>query len=586
MKKQTAVEKKVKDRIKDWLDNYTDPAARKELIELMDKRPQEANELFSKDIYFGTGGIRGVMGIGTSRLNLFTIRKATQALANAIKETRESSPAVIISYDCRNHSREFAIESARVLAGNGIKAYIFEDLRPTPMASWGTRHFNCIAGIMITASHNPPEYNGYKVYWQDGAQVLPPHDRKIIDEYEKIEHLSDVLIAPEDDPQIIWIGEDADNAYLKAVTSLALTPNIDREKGHWLKVHYSPLYGAGKYIVKEALNRLGFTSVEYVISQEGPDGNFGGMKYPNPEILDAREAGISQMQMKEGDLCIFTDPDSDRMAVSIMHEDKPYHFNGNEIGILLASFILEMKREGKGLPQDGAGVTTIVSTPLFRELLENHQMACLEVLTGFKYIGQQIHNWELKKKPVHTYLFGFEESCGYLYGTHARDKDATIAAVLVAELALHLKRQGKTLLHRLFEIYIQYGIHREGQVSIECKEGQEKMLKMMSDIRNVPPKTIHGHKVIYIEDYMTLTRTNCETGETSKLTLPKSNVLVFGLDDHSKLIARPSGTEPKVKLYGQVKSTRVSCVNLEAVMAVNANVDKLLKAAREELFKM
>jgi phosphoglucomutase/phosphomannomutase len=570
-----ALDKTVEQRIKDWLKAPLDPQTRSEIKALIETNPEKANKAFSEGLSFGTAGMRGVMGIGSNCLNIYTIRQATQGLCNYIlKEEKKKDHSVIVSYDCRNHSREFAIETARVLAGNKIKVLIYEDLRPVPMVSWGTRHYGCSAGVMITASHNPPEYNGYKIFWKDGAQVVNPHDTEIAREVERIEHFSEIKLAEKNDPLIIWLKKEADDAYLSEIQKLRLTPNEDEKKGHWLKILYSPLFGAGKAIVSQALKQAGFTSLEFVKGQEGPEPNFGGIKNPNPEMIEAKEKGISQLLASDSDLCLFTDPDSDRLGVVILHEKKPYCFTGNEIGSLLLDFIIDILSSKGALPKDGAGISTIVSTPLFKAILEKNGLNSFEVLTGFKYIGEKIHLWETSK-PQYTYLFGFEESLGYLYGTHARDKDATIASLLVAELALHLKKQGKTLLDKLHEIYAQYGIYRENQLSIQCPSGSEKMMQIMANIRTNPPKTIASFKISKFQDFM-----------KSSGDLPKANVLIFELENHTRLIIRPSGTEPKIKIYGQMKKAHAKCITQNEIDSVERELQRLLETTKEELFKM
>ncbi len=566
-----ALQKSVEERIKEWLKAPLDPETRNEIKALMENHPEKANEVFSQGLSFGTAGMRGIMGVGSNQLNIYTIRQATQGLANYILQKKPTpSPSVIISYDCRNHSKEFAIETARVLAGNKIKAYIYKELRPTPMASWGTRHYGCAAGVMITASHNPAAYNGYKVYWKDGAQVTAPHDTGIMQEVAKVEHFDAIKLAKETDPLIVWLGKEADEAYLAEIQKLAITPHADQEKGSWLKVLYSPLYGAGRPIIPEALKRAGFTSLELVKGQEGPNGNFPGMPHPDPASREAQKVGNELLLKQQGDICLFSDPDSDRLGVSIFHEKEIYSFTGNEMGCLLLDFILETKKQ---LPKNSAGVTSIVSSPLFRTMLEKHHLTCFEVLTGFKYIGEKIHLWETEKDTFH-YLFGFEESMGYLYGTHSRDKDATVAALLVAEMALHAKKQGKTLLHKLYELYAQYGIYREITLSIDCKEGMERMLQIMARLRQTPPTHLGKRKVVRSIDLM---KPNAE--------LPKSNVLIFELEDQSRVIVRPSGTEPQIKIYGQMKKTNAKYITKNEIDAVEKELQKLLEEAKQNFLQ-
>ncbi|MBM3201059.1 MAG: phospho-sugar mutase [Chlamydiae bacterium] len=559
------LEKCAEERIKEWLKAPLDPETRNEIKALMEKNPEKANESFSETLQFGTAGMRAIMAIGSNCLNIYTIRQATQGLANYILSQNILAPSVIISYDCRHHSREFALECAKVLAGNKIKVYLYRELRPTPMASWGVRHYRTTAGIMITASHNPPEYNGYKVYWSDGAQVTSPHDTKIMAEVQKLENFDQIKLANENDPLIQWLDEEADRAYLSEILKLRLTPHEDEEKGHWLNILYSPLCGAGKIVVKQALEKAGFTNVSYVKGQEGPDGNFANLRHPDPEGEEARKLGEAQLLSQKADLCLFTDPDSDRLAVSILHEGQVISFTGNELGCLLIDFILEVN---KHIPKNSAAVTTIVSTPLFDAILEKHHITPFHVLTGFKYIGEKIHLWETSK-PSYSYLFGFEESMGYLYGTHARDKDATIGALLASEMALHLKKQGKTLLHRLYELYSLYGIYREKAISIQLEEGGEKMLKIMAYLRSNTPTSIGKRKVVSVIDYM--------KGQND---LPKANVLCLELDDHSKIIIRPSGTEPKIKIYGQMRNLKAKCVTKNDINATDKELDRMLDDAK------
>ncbi|MEM8727555.1 MAG: phospho-sugar mutase [Chlamydiota bacterium] len=531
----------VKRRVAAWLEEPYDAETRMEVRNLQEKDPDALIDAFHTTIAFGTGGMRSPMGPGTNRLNKYTIQRATQGLANYILSRKVEAPKVFISYDSRNNSRLFSEETARVLAGNGIAVLITKELRPTPFVSFGCRHHRCIAAVMITASHNPPEYNGYKVYWSDGAQVVSPHDRAIIAEVKKIRHPDQVKLTDFKNHLIREVETEEDQAYFEALMPLQNHPDTNHNRGKELKIVYSPLHGCGITTLPEGLKRWGFTSLSVVERQKTPDGNFPSARFPNPEQKQALELGIQQLLQEKGDLFLASDPDADRLGVVIRHGERSVILTGNQIASLCLFYLCHTK----SLPENSAVVTTIVTTELFKTIAQSYGVTPFEVLTGFKYIGEKIHQWENSNK--FSFLFGAEESLGFLYGTHSRDKDATITACLIAEMALQLKLQNKTLVDLLSEIYKKYGPFLEGQLSVKFsdgKEGMEMMERSMKELRANPPTEIEGEQVIDIEDYL--------DGKTAT-SLPKSNVLLFRLQDRSKFVIRPSGTEPKIKIYGLVR---------------------------------
>lgn len=534
------------DTMTHWLEGDYDEATKAEIRRLEKEDPQELEDAFYTNLSFGTGGLRGIMGVGTNRMNGYTVRAATQGLANYLMTQQGKS--VVIGYDSRHHSREFAEEAAKVLAANDIEVFIYKELRPVPIVSFGVLHKKATAGIMITASHNPPKYNGYKVYWDYGGQVLPPHDQGIIDEVNKITDNKQVKITDFSNRLIHEIDDEIDNAYIKTIRDLQYHPGDNHTHGKELKIVYSSLHGAGITMVPPALNDWGFTNLSIVKAQAAPDGDFPTVTSPNPEEHSALALGIEELKKVNGDLLIATDPDTDRLGCVVMHENKPFFFNGNEIACLLLEHIC---RSLKPMPPKAMFVKTIVTTELFRAIAEHHGAGCLDVLTGFKYIGQKIAQWENESVAPHHYIFGGEESYGYLLGTHVRDKDAIISATCLAEAALQLKRQNKTLVDLLYEIYQTYGIYREKLASLtfEGKEGAEKMAAMMKNLRSNPPTILADQPVEIMEDYLTHTRHHISTKHTETLTLPASNVLRFWLADGTKIVIRPSGTEPKIKLY-------------------------------------
>jgi phosphomannomutase len=552
---ETTIDPETENRVNKWLDGEIDEASKEEIRRLRKEDPQALTDAFYTDLSFGTGGLRGVMGVGTNRINKYVIRAATQGLANYLaKQGGEHS--VFIGYDCRNGSAEFAHEAARVLAGNQIRAYVCKELRPTPLVSFGCRLKGCSAGIMVTASHNPPEYNGYKVYWNDGGQILPPHDSGIIDEVRNISDFRQVNIAPADSPLIEVVSTEVDEAYYEAIDGFQHYPEANQKHGANLSVVYANLHGTGITMIPEALKRWGFTTLHHVEEQKEPDGNFPTVEYPNPEERAALALGITKMEQTESDLLLATDPDADRMGIAVTHNGESVLLTGNQIACVALAHLCEALTKQKRMPDNGAFVKTIVTTELFAAIAEKYGKPSFDVLTGFKYIAQKIREWELADGK-YQYLFGGEDSYGYLLGTHARDKDAVIACCLIAEAALAAKLEGQTLVDKLQDLYREFGVYRELLESVrfpETKEGRESMATALVGLRKSPPTAFQGVTVAYVEDYKASTRTELATGKTEPIHLPTSDVLCYWLEDGSKLIVRPSGTEPKVKIYCGVKA--------------------------------
>ena len=545
----------------EWLSNpYFDEATKAELRGIADNE-NEIKERFYAELEFGTAGLRGIIGAGINRMNIYTVRKATQGLANYIASVGAKEKGVAIAYDSRHMSPEFADVAALCLAANGIKAYVFESLRPTPELSYAVRTLKCIAGINITASHNPPEYNGYKVYWEDGAQITPPHDTGIMAEVKKITDLSTALTMDKEEAvkaglyQVI--GKEIDDTYIEALKSQVIHWDSIKEAGKDLKVVYTPLHGTGNIPARRVLKELGFEHVNVVKEQELPDGDFPTVSYPNPEAEEAFELGLKLAKEIDADLVLATDPDADRLGVRVKDKDGVYHtLTGNMSGCLLEEYELSQRlaRDGK-LPEDGAVVSTIVTTNMAGAIARAYNMKFIEVLTGFKFIGQQILGFENSGKG--TYEFGFEESYGWLIGTHARDKDASVATMALCEAAAYYKTQGKTLWDAMIDMYEKYGYYKDDIKSITLKgiEGLEKIQSILETLRNNPPAQIGDYKVTSARDYKKDTIKNLETGEVTATGLPSSNVLYYDLTDDAWLCVRPSGTEPKVKFYYGVKGT-------------------------------
>lgn len=537
-----------------WLtDDYFDADTKAEL-KAIENDAKEIEERFYKTLEFGTGGLRGIIGAGTNRMNIYTVSKATQGFANYIKKQGDEAvkKGVVIAYDSRNFSPEFAEITARVLAGNGIKAYLSDELRPVPMLSFSVRHLGCTGGIVITASHNPPEYNGYKVYWEDGAQVPAPRDGEIITEVNAITEWNMIkkadLTEAVNSGMIQYVGPEIDVAYLEAVTEQIVNPDVIKNTD--LKIVYTPLHGSGNKPVRRALAKAGFKNVYVVPQQEKPDGNFPTVGYPNPENKAVFDLAMDLAKEKGADIIVGTDPDADRVGAVVKMTNGEYMvLTGNMTGALLCEYILSQKKANGNLPDNGAVVSTIVSTDMTKAICKEYGMKYFDVLTGFKYIGEKIKEFEADGS--YQYMFGFEESYGCLAGTYARDKDACLATMLICELAAFYKAKGMSLYDGLLELYAKYGVYKETITSIELKgiDGAAQIKKIMDTLRAEAPKEIDGVKVIEARDYSLDTITDCTTGVTTPTGLPKSNVLYFVLDNGTWFCVRPSGTEPKIKIY-------------------------------------
>lgn len=546
-------------RYREWLENdYFDADTKAELTAIKEN-DNEIQERFYKDLEFGTAGLRGVIGAGTNRMNIYTVRKATQGLANYILKNGAQSRGVAIAYDSRRMSPEFADESALCLAANGIKAYVFESLRPTPELSFAVRKLNCIAGINITASHNPPEYNGYKVYWEDGAQITPPHDTGIMAEVEAVTDYATVktmsLEAAKEAGLYEVIGEAVDDAYMEELKKQVIHQDAIDQMNKDLKIVYSPLHGTGNIPVRRILKELGFENVYVVKEQELPDGNFPTVSYPNPEAKEAFELGLKLAKDVDADLVLATDPDADRLGVYVKDTKSGEYkvLTGNMSGCLLADYEISQTKAVKGLPKDGCLIKSIVTSNMAKAIAESYGVKLIDVLTGFKFIGQQI--LEFEKTGIGTYLFGFEESYGCLIGTYARDKDAIVATMALCEAAAYYKTLGKTLWDAMIDMYEKYGYYKDDIQSITLKgiEGLEKIQNILETLRKEPPAEIGGYGVQRARDYKAGTIKDLRTGETSDTGLPASNVLYYELENDAWVCVRPSGTEPKVKFYYGIK---------------------------------
>lgn len=559
----------------EWLTSPCFDDATKAELKAIAEDENEIKERFYTELEFGTAGLRGVIGAGLNRMNIYTVRKATQGLANYIAKVGGKEKGVAIAFDSRRMSPEFAHEAALCLAANGIKAYRFESLRPTPELSFAVRKLGCIAGINITASHNPPEYNGYKVYWEDGAQITPPHDKGIMEEVKAITDFSTLKTMDQEEAEKAGlyeiIGAAIDDAYIaelkKQVKNQAAIDAMQKD----IKIVYTPLHGTGNIPARRVLKELGFENVYVVPEQELPDGEFPTVSYPNPEAAEAFELALKLAKEKDADLVLATDPDADRLGVYVKDTKSGEYITltGNMSGCLLAEYTISQIKEQQGLPEDGALIKTIVTTNLADAIAKYYNVKLIEVLTGFKYIGQQILGFEQSGKG--TYLFGFEESYGCLIGTHARDKDAIVATMALCEAAAYYKQKGMTLWDAMIEMYERYGYYKDDVKSITLKgiEGLAKIQQIMDKLRNNTPSEIGPYKVVSARDYKLDTKKDMVTGEVTTTGLPSSNVLYYDLTDDAWLCVRPSGTEPKIKLYYGVKGT-----SLEDAAAKSAELGK------------
>ncbi len=561
------MDKNIELKINAWLEgNYDD--ATKSAIRLMQKEnPDDLMDSFYKNLEFGTGGLRGIMGVGSNRMNKYTVGMATQGYANYLKQCFGDDVAVAIGHDCRNNSRSFAEITANVFAANGIKVYLFEALRPTPEVSFAIRHFGCKGGVVCTASHNPKEYNGYKAYWDDGAQMVSPHDKNVIKEVEKIASVDDVKWAggekklPTGQAGITIIGKEVDELYLDMVQGLSIYPDICKQQ-HDLKIVYTPIHGTGIMLVPAALNRYGFDNVHVVKEQSTPDGNFPTVIYPNPEEKETMSIGLKQAEALNADILLGTDPDADRVGIGVKNNKGEWILmNGNQTALLAFNYMIEA-RKAKGIakPNDMV-IKTIVTTDMIDVIAKANSVSCYNVLTGFKWISSLIKEKEGKE----NYILGGEESFGLMIGDKIRDKDSVSAVTILCEMAAYEKSKGRSLFDKLLDLYVEYGFYKESLVSITKKgmNGAAEIAKMMEDDRNNPPKQINGIDVKELLDYELQVGKNLLTGETWKITLPKSNVLQFVLTDGSKISARPSGTEPKIKYYFSVNTKLNNATDFE-----------------------
>ena len=564
-----------------WLeDDYFDRATKDELLAIRNDE-KEVEDRFYKELEFGTGGLRGVIGAGTNRMNIYTVRKATQGLANYIIKQNGADRGVAIAYDSRRMSPEFADEAALCLAANGIKTYVFESLRPTPMLSYALRKLGCISGIVVTASHNPPEYNGYKAYWEDGAQVTAPKDKEIIEEVKAVTDYHAVKTMDKQEAMdkglYVVIGKEIDDSYMEELKKQIIHPEVIKEVADDIKIVYSPFNGTGNIPVRRILKELGFKNVYVVPEQEMPDPNFTTLAYPNPEDPAAFELALKLAKEKDADIVLATDPDADRLGVYAKDTKTGEYvsFTGNMSGMLIAEYILRERTATKTMPENPALVTTIVTTNMAHAITKAYGIKLIEVLTGVKYIGEQIKFFE--QAGSNNYVFGLEESYGCLAGTHARDKDAVVAVMCLAEVAAYCKKQGISLWDMMIEMYEKYGYYKESQYAItkKGKEGLEEIAAMMEKLRANPPKAFGDLKVTEFRDYKLDKVVNLETGAEGTTGLPSSNVLYFALENDSWCCARPSGTEPKIKFYMGVKGTDLKDAEVKLEALTNALKEQL-----------
>lgn len=560
-----------------WLGSEFDEPTRQEVRHMLDHDEKSLIDAFYQDLEFGTGGLRGIMGAGTNRMNRYTLGMATQGLSNYLKKhaANRNTIKVAIAYDSRNNSSYFARVAADIFAANGFTAYLFESLRPTPVLSYAIRLHGCDAGVIITASHNPKEYNGYKVSWNDGGQVISPHDNGIIDEVRKIKSVSEIASCA-DQKRIVMLGSETDKKYLEEVRKLSINSDIIRRNAG-MGIVYTPLHGTGYKMVPEALAMYGFTNILSVKEQSIPDGNFPTLRSPNPEEPDALAMAVDLAKQKGADLVMATDPDADRIGIAVRKPSGEFVLlNGNQTGALLTWYIITQKKERKELKGTEYIINTIVTTDLLDRIAEKNGVKCYSVLTGFKFFAALIRELEGKEK----YIGGGEESFGYLAGDYVRDKDAVSSCALVAETAAWARDHGKSLWELLLDIYVEYGLYREKLINVVRKgaEGAAEIKKMMEDYRANPPLTIGGSKVTQIDDYLTLVSKGIASGKQLPLTLPRSDVLQFFLDDGTKISVRPSGTEPKIKFYFSAHTSLADTTHFEAAWkGLEERIDDIVK---------
>lgn len=572
----TNLDENIQAKIDSWLNGDYDQATKDEIKRSQTEDPADLKEAFYKDLEFGTGGLRGLMGPGTNRMNKYTVGMATQGFANYLNASFSGKEIkVAIAHDCRNNSRFFAKTAAGVFAANGIKVFLFEDLRPTPELSFAIRHLGCQGGVVCTASHNPKEYNGYKAYWEDGGQLVPPHDVSVMKEVANIKNIDDVKFTG-GEHLIQSIGQEIDAAYIAMVKGLSVYPDTIASQ-HDLKIVYTPIHGSGITLVPPVLKAFGFTNVHIVKEQEVPDGNFPTVVYPNPEEPEAMSIGLKLAKELDADILLGTDPDADRVGIGIKnHKGEWVLMNGNQTAVLAFTYVMEARKAKKIAQPNDMVIKTIVTTDMIDQIAKSNQVACYNVLTGFKWIAELIREKEGKE----NYVIGGEESFGLMIGDQVRDKDSISAVALLCEMAAYEKQQGKTLYDKLIDLYIEYGFYYEKLKSITRKgmRGQEEIAEMMKAYRDNPPKTLNGSKVAQLLDYQLQIGKNLDSGEQWKIDLPKSNVLQFMLEDGSKISARPSGTEPKIKFYFSVNTSLKSKDDFEKELAgLEEKIESIIK---------
>lgn len=565
-------------KINAWLNGNYDEDVKKEIRELQKTHPDELADAFYRNLEFGTGGLRGLMGTGTNRMNKYTIGMATQGYANYLKKSFPGKQvSVAVAHDSRNNSRFFAETTAGVFAANGIKVYLFSEMRPTPELSFAIRHFGCQGGVVCTASHNPKEYNGYKAYWDDGAQLIPPHDKNVITEVEKISDVTDVKWKGGEE-NIVIVDKEVDDAYIKMLTSLSVNPDIIRKEKD-LKIVYTPIHGTGITLVPKVLQAFGFENVQVVEEQATPDGNFPTVVYPNPEESEAMSIGLSNAASLDADILLGTDPDADRVGIAVKDDEgKWVLMNGNQTAVLAFNYMIESRRErGIAKPEDFV-VKTIVTTDMIDEIATANKVSCYNVLTGFKWIAKMIREKEGKE----NYIIGGEESYGLMIGDKIRDKDAVSAVAILCEMAAVEKNKGRSLYGKLLDLYLQYGYYLEDLVSVTRKgmNGQKEIAEMMDRFRKQTPTQLGGSQVVELLDYQEQKATDLVTGKSKAIDLPRSNVLQFVLEDGSKISARPSGTEPKIKFYFSVQEKLTS---IDKHRQVKKNLEAKIKRIVEDL---
>jgi len=562
----------IQSKVDVWLNGNFDEATKEEIKKLQQDNPSELADAFYKNLEFGTGGLRGLMGVGTNRMNKYTVGMATQGYANYLKQCFPGGVSVAIAHDSRNNSRFFAETTANVFAANGVKVYLFEALRPTPELSFAIRTLKCQGGVVCTASHNPKEYNGYKAYWDDGSQLVPPHDKNVIKEVDKIASVDDVKWSG-GESRITIIGKELDEQYMEMVKGLSVYPEVIA-KHKDLKIVYTPIHGTGITLLPQVLKNFGFDNVHIVKEQAVPDGNFPTVAYPNPEESEAMSFGLKLAEELDADILCGTDPDADRLAIGVKDSNGQWVLmNGNQTAVLAFNYLIEARKtKGIAKPNDMV-ITTIVTTPMIDAIAEGNGVGCYRVLTGFKWIAELIRAKEGKE----NYIIGGEESFGLMIGDKIRDKDGISAVALLCEMAAYEKEKGRSLYEKMIDLYVQYGFYKEHLISITKKgmDGQQQIAAMMESYRNNPPKTINGSLVVKLLDYELQKGSNPQTGEEWKIELPKSNVLQFILADGSSISARPSGTEPKIKFYFSVNTKLNTAAEFDKV---NKESDEKIKA--------